>query len=173
MRMSRFVLTVSVVCMAFAVQANAAAYKCVGNNGKVEYRDVPCASSQRVEKTFDQQLGSSQPVAARVGESSRLAPGAASTDDLARQAVAQAEPNTQAGVPANPRPAAGSPAPADARSDNALGGLCSGNISWDNCRKLGIDSIVDCKRMDEDTVYRVSVLESKGVQCRTRPVRTR
>ena len=160
MEMKRFVLAASAACMALAMQANAAAYKCVGNNGKVEYRDVPCASSQKAEKTFEQDLGSVQPAAARAGEGTKLASNTAPT----------AEPNAPASAAANPRPAAASPATADARSDYALGGLCSGNISWDNCRKLGIDSVVDCKRMDEDTVYRVSVLESKGVQCRNRPV---
>lgn len=169
MKLNRFVLTASAVCMAFAMQANAAAYKCVGSNGKIEYRDVPCASSQKVDKTFDQDLGSTPPAAARAGEGTKIAANVAPADDKAREAAApQAETNA--------RPHAGSPASADARSDYALGGLCSGNISWDNCRKLGIDSVVDCKRMDEDTVFRVSVLESKGVQCRSRPehpVRTR
>lgn len=151
------------LCLAFAMQADAAAYKCVGNNGKIEYRDVACASSQKVEKTFDQELGSSQPIAVRSSEGANLAANAAP------QAEAISQTNRPTNTPANAKPATGSVATADSRSDYALGGLCSGNISWDNCRKLGIDSIVDCKRMDEDSVFRVSVLQSKGIQCRTRP----
>ena len=166
MKLNRFVLTASAVCMAFAMQANAAAYKCVGSNGKIEYRDVPCATSQKVEKTFSQDLGSNQPTAVRSNAGA----------NFAAEAAPPAEAVSQSNSQANAGQAASSVATADSRSDYALGGLCSGNISWDNCRKLGIDSVVDCKRMDEDTVFRASVLESKGVQCRSRPehpVRTR
>jgi len=163
-------LVLTALFLAVATQASAAAYKCVGAGGKVEYRDVPCSSSQKVEKTFSQDPGSSQSVAA---STTGPAPGAAApADNRANQLAPRALPGAQQ-QEADSRLAANSAGSGativDSRSDSAVGGLCSGSISWDNCRKLGLDSIVDCKRLDEDTVFRASVLESKGIQCRTRP----
>lgn len=56
--------------------------------------------------------------------------------------------------------------PPSSVSAAASGAICTGPYSWDACRKLGVDSVVDCKRMDEDVVFRVGVLQSKGIQCR-------
>jgi len=170
MNMIRLVLTA--LLLVIAAQSNAAEYKCVGAGGKVEYRDVPCSSSQKVEKTFSQDLGSSQPVAVRIANPSPTSAGAVQADGKVAQAAPPAVPGTQqhetdSGQAAN---SAGFGATiVDSRSDYVTGGLCSGSISWDNCRKLGLDSIVDCKRLDEDTVFRASVLQSKGIRCRTRP----
>jgi hypothetical protein len=170
MNMNRLALTM--LLLVIATQANATAYKCIGAGGKVEYRDVPCLSSQKVEKTFSQDLGSSQPVAAGITDPSPTPAGAAPADGKASQSAPRAVPGAQPHE-TDSRLSANSVASgatiADSRADYAAGGLCSGSISWDNCRKLGLDSIVDCKRLDEDTVFRASVLQSKGIQCRTRP----
>ena len=170
MNMNRLVVTA--LLLAIATQANAAAYKCIGAGGKVEYRDVACSSSQKVEKTFSQDLGSSPLAAARAKDAMPIPAGAAQADGKASQAVPSAAPGAQQHE-TDSRLAANSVASgattADSRADYATGGLCSGRISWDNCRKLGLDSIVDCKRLDEDTVFRASVLQSKGIQCRSRP----
>ena len=170
MKMNRLVLTA--LFLVIATQASAAAYKCVGVGGKVEYRDVPCLSSQKVEKTFSQDMGSSEPVAARATGPTPAPAGAAPADDRASQPAPRAAPGAQPHE-SDSRLAANSMASgatvADSRADYTTGGLCSGSISWDNCRKLGLDSTVDCKRLDEDSVFRASVLQSKGIQCRTRP----
>lgn len=39
--------------------------------------------------------------------------------------------------------------------------------SWDTCRKLGLTSVVDCKRYDEDPAFRAQVRQSIGLNSET------
>jgi len=174
MNINHFVVTVLLV--AATSYASAQAYKCAGPGGKIEYRDIPCSSVQKVEKTFYQEPGPSTPTAPRAVDSTVVPAGAAATDDKAsrhasRSAAEQTTHETDSSLATNPGTTL-----VESRSGPIAGGVCSGNLSWDTCRKLGIDSVVDCKRMDEDAVFRAGVLQSKGIQCRTypdHPVRTR
>ena len=148
-------------------QASAQAYKCLGTNGKIEYRDSPCTTAQTVEKTFNQAIApndadriSATDRARRQGkENQRLAGEQELASASAIQPREQEEANRKPG--ANPGTPAAAPHPAI-----VSGGICAESYSWDTCRKLGIESVVDCKRMDEDIVFRTSVLQSKGIQCR-------
>ena len=143
-------------------QANAGAYKCLSPNGKVEYRDSPCATTQKVEKTFSQELSPAASSAPRANDSS-----VASSKEVQPTAGSEQAPAAAGGQKAlDPKtPASQRILVSESEPSMISGGACSGNLSWDTCRKLGIESIVDCKRMDEDLVFRASVLQSKGVQC--------
>lgn len=148
-------------------QASAQAYKCLGTNGKAEYRDRPCSSAQTVEKTFNQEIAPNDAdrnsaidrAERQAKENQRLA---AEQEQVSVSAVQQREKeNTNRKPETHPGAPAATPYPAV-----VSGGICSESFSWDTCRKLGIDSVVDCKRMDEDIVFRTSVLQSKGIQCK-------
>ena len=148
-------------------QASAQAYKCIGPNGKAEYRGSPCTSAQSLERTFNQtiapndadRISATDRAARQTKENQRLAgeqertPGTATQQHV--QVAKNREPAPHQGIPAAaPYPAVVS------------GGICSESYSWDTCRKLGIESVVDCKRMDEDIVFRTSILQSKGIECK-------
>lgn len=151
--------------LVLSTQASAQAYKCLGTNGKTEYRDRPCGSTQTVEKTFNQEIAPND--ADRVSAVER------NQRDAKAQQQPAAEPAPVSGSAAaqaddgrrKPRVNPGTPAVA-LHPAVVSGGICSESLSWDSCRKLGIDSVVDCKRMDDDIVFRTSVLQSKGIQCK-------
>lgn len=142
-------------------QASAQAYKCLGATGKIEYRDSPCTSTQTVEKTFNQVIAPS--------DADRIS----AIDRAGRQTKEERE-NTPGSAgqqleheETTRRPVANQSASASAPHPAVVsGGICTESFSWDTCRKLGVDSVVDCKRLDEDVVFRTSVLQSKGIQCK-------
>jgi hypothetical protein len=148
-------------------QASAQAYKCLGTSGKIEYRDRPCTSSQSVEKTFNQAIAPNDTDRMNaIDRNGRQAKEnlqlAGAQEQVAGPAVQQRDQEEASRKPgANPGSPAAAPHPAV-----VSGGICSESYSWDSCRKLGIDSVVDCKRMDEDIVFRTNVLQSKGIQCK-------
>ena len=144
----------------FAVAAHAAAqaYKCLDPHGKIEYRGSPCAASQTVEKTFNQTLVPNETERASRSAKAGLPPSSERENTPAASAT-----RPEAGGVLAERHNTPHPSPVSA---TVSGGICTGPYSWDACRKLGIDSVVDCKRMDEDIVFRTSVLQSKRIQCR-------
>lgn len=155
-----------VLALVITSQASAQAYKCLGTNGKTEYRDRPCTAAQTVERTFNQAIAPNDTDrnsaidrnGRQVKESQRLA----GEQEPALGPVAQQRQDETTRKPeATPGTPVVAPYPAI-----VSGGICSESYSWDTCRKLGIDSVVDCKRMDEDIVFRTSVLQSKGIQCK-------
>lgn len=150
--------TLALLLFAVASHATAQAYKCLDQHGKIEYRGSPCAASQTVEKTFNQSLAPNE-----TGRASRPAnaspPASGDRESAPTASVTGGKPAESHSTP-QPSPVS-SPA-----SATVSGGICTGPFSWDDCRKLGVDSVVDCKRMDEDVVFRTSVLQSKGIQCR-------
>ena len=149
---------IALVFLAAASQATAQAYKCLDANGKIEYRGSPCAASQTVEKTFKQGLAPAD--SERNNRPIKATPQSDSEHERAQ--IIRTTPQEDGKKPTENAPPP-SAAPAGA---TVSGGICTGSFSWDACRKLGIDSVVDCKRMDEDFVYRTSVLQSKGIQCK-------
>ncbi len=145
-------------------QASAQAYKCLGTNGKIEYRDSPCTTAQTVEKTFNQTIAPND--ADRISAADRARRQGKENQRLAedQEHVSALQPREEE---ANRKPGANPGTPAAAPHPAIVsGGICAESYSWDTCRKLGIESVVDCKRMDEDVVFRTSVLQSKGIQCR-------
>jgi len=155
-----------VVALVFVVtsQASAQAYKCLGTNGKIEYRDSPCTSAQTVEKTFKQGIAPND--TNRISATDRtVGQTKENKRDGGEQGLAPAAQQREH-EETNRKPVANQGTPIAAPSPAIVsGGICSESYSWDTCRKLGIESVVDCKRMDEDIVFRTGILQSKGIQC--------
>ncbi len=149
---------ITLLFLAAASQATAQAYKCLDANGKIEYRGSPCGTSQTVEKTFNQALAPSD--AEHANRPPKVTPQASNEPE--RTPVAQVTPQGESKTVAD-NAHTPSPAPTGA---TISGGICTDSFSWDACRKLGIDSLADCKRMDDDLVFRTGVLQSKGIQCK-------
>ena len=146
-------------------QASAQAYKCLATNGKTEYRDRPCSSAQTVEKTFTQEIAPND--ADRISAVERSEREAKAQQRLAAEQAPVSVSAAQQADDGQRKPRVNPGTPAVALHPAVVsGGLCTESLSWDSCRKLGIDSVVDCKRMDDDIVFRTSVLQSKGIQCK-------
>ncbi len=163
--MKIFRCTFAILLLAAATHAAAQAYKCLDQYGKIEYRGSPCAASQTVEKTFTQSVAPND--AERVGRPIKASPPANNEREHTPAATVTHRDNGE--KPTENRSAP----PTTPVLTTVTDGVCTGPFTWDACRKLGVDSVVDCKRMDEDVVFRTSVLQSKGIQCRYSDAGTR